>query len=178
MRFVVTGEWKKNQLLRLVIVLFLVFIAAFWVTNALLFFAHMSFSYDGVVAHYLGKPGPWGAPAVPRSYKVLLEVSHGHVFAMAILVMTMTHLLLFVPAPSRLKALLVIATFGAALLDEAAGWLVRYVHPAFAYLKLSMFALLQACLLAIIVMLLLAIFGKWRNAYRDQNGDIAVGEGE
>lgn len=167
MRFFVTGEWKRNQLLRLVIALFLLFIALFCLVNALLFFEHMSFSYEGVVAHYLGAPGPWGSPAVPRSYKVLLEVSHGHLFAMAILVMTMTHLLLFVPAPGRLKASLVVLTFAAALLNEASGWLVRYVHPRFAYLKLAMFSLLELSLLGIVVLLSLALWGRWRNAYRD-----------
>jgi hypothetical protein len=169
LRFVVTGEWSRNQLLRLIIVLFLIFILGFCVINALLFFAHMSFSYDGVVAHYLGKPGPFGAAPIPRSYKVLLEVSHGHLFAMAILAMTMTHLLLFIPAPRRLKLLLVLTTFAAALLNEASGWLIRYVSPTFAYLKLAMFTLLELSLLAICLMLVVAIFAKWRNAYRDSD---------
>lgn len=169
MRFVVTGEWRRNQLLKLIIVLFLVFISAFLLVNALLFFAHMSFTYDGVVGHYLGKAGPWGAPAVPRSYKVLLEVSHGHLFAMGILVMTMTHLLLFVPAPRALKLSLVLSTFVAALGNEAAGWLVRYAHPSFAYLKLAMFSLLELSLAAIVVMLALSLSGRWRNAYADSD---------
>lgn len=169
MRYVVTGEWRRNQLLSLILVLFLLFIAGFCLINALLFFEHMSFSYQGVVAHYLGKAGPWGAPAIARSYKVMLEVAHGHLFAMAILAMTMTHLVLFVPAAPRLKLLLVFTTFGAALGNEASGWLVRYVHPHFAYLKLAMFSLLEVSLLAIILLLLVAIIRKSRNAYRDSD---------
>ncbi len=35
MRFTVTGEWRRNSLLRLIIVAFLVYGAALWVTNAL-----------------------------------------------------------------------------------------------------------------------------------------------
>jgi len=40
MRFTVTGEWKRNTLLRLIIVAFLVYGAALWLTNALLYFAN------------------------------------------------------------------------------------------------------------------------------------------
>jgi hypothetical protein len=167
MRFVITGEWKTNRLLRLVIFMFLVFTVLFWVTNAALYFHSMSLDPQSVVDHYLGKPNEWGGPATPRSYKVLLEISHAHLFAMGILVLTLTHLLLFVPAPGGWKALLVIVSFLAALLDEASGWLVVYVHPGFGMLKVVMFVLLQISLFGIIVLLFLALLGKWRNAYND-----------
>ncbi len=38
MRFVVTGEWRQNHLLRLILAAFLVYVALLWLTNALLFF--------------------------------------------------------------------------------------------------------------------------------------------
>lgn len=167
MRFVVTGEWKQNQLLQLVLFLFLSFISLFWLTSALLYFHSMSLDPASVVSHYLGKPDEFGGPALARSYKVLLEISHAHLFAMGILVMTMTHLLLFVPAPGHLKAWFVIATFVSALFDEAAGWLIVYVSPLFAWLKVGAFVVFQLSLLAIIVLLFLALRGKWRNAYTD-----------
>jgi hypothetical protein len=148
MRFVVTGEWRQNRLLRLILAAFLVYVALFWLTNALLFFTHMGFSYDAVVAHYLGSEEAF---AQPRSFKVLLEVSHAHLFSMGILLLTMTHLVLFVPLGGSTKAVLVAASFAAALADEAAGWLVRYVHPGFAYLKLAGFAGLQLALAAMTV---------------------------
>ena len=167
MRFTVTSDWRRNELLQLILLLFLVFVASFCVVNALLFINQLGFSYQSVVAHYLGKAGPWGAPPVPRSYKVLLEVTHGHLFAMAILAMTMTHLALFVPAPLKLKLVLIVTTFGAAFANEGSGWLIRYVSPRFAYLKLVTFCLLEVSLLAIVVLLLVAIVGKRRNAYSD-----------
>src|SRR5258706_8644113 len=139
MRFVITGEWKRNRLLRLVIFLFLVFTTLFWLTNALLYFHSMSLDPQSVVSYFLGKPDEFGGAGLARSYKVLLEISHAHLFAMGILVMTMTHLLLFVPAPGGLKALFVITTFVSALFDEASGWLVVYVHPLFAWLKVLAF---------------------------------------
>ena len=110
---------------------------------------------------------------------MLLEISHAHLFAMGILVMTMTHLLLFVPAPPRAKAWLVILTFAAALLDEGSGWLVVYAPPVFAWLKVGAFVVFQLALAAIIVLLFLALLGRWRNAYADtasRPGRPAAGE--
>lgn len=158
MRFVVTGEWRQNRLLRLILAAFLVYVALFWLTNAFLFFAHMGFSYDGVVGHYLGSEEGF---AQPRSFKVLLEVSHAHLFSMGILLLTMTHLVLFVPLGGSTKAVLVVAAFGAALADEAAGWLIRYGHPGFAYLKLAGFAGLQ---ITLAVMTFLVARTLWRPA--------------
>lgn len=175
MRFTITGEWKTNHVLRLIIAIFLVFMGLFWLTNALLFFSHMSFSYDSVVAHYLGQPDEWGGAAVPRSYKVLLELSHAHLFAMGILVLTMTHLLLFVPAPVKVKLWLVSATFLSALLSEASSWLMVYVSPLFAYLKLSMFVLFQLTLGGIVVMLVVALARGSRNGYSDSDAKASAG---
>lgn len=156
MRFVVTGEWRQNHLLRLILAAFLVYVALLWVTNALLFFTQMGFSYASVVEHYLGVEERF---TQPRSLKVLLEISHFHLFAMGILLLTMTHLVLFVPLRGAVKAGLVVASFASALADEAAGWLVRFVHPGFAYLKLAGFAGLQAALGAMVILVAAAV---WR----------------
>ncbi len=50
MRFTVTPDWKDNQLLRLVLVWFLVYVALLSVTNALLYFSKMSLTPSSVVA--------------------------------------------------------------------------------------------------------------------------------
>lgn len=162
MRFVVTGEWRQNRLLRLILAAFLVYVALLWITNAALFFSQMSFSYDAVVAHFLGSEAQFSQP---RSFKVLLEISHFHLFAMGILLLTMTHLVLFVPLPGGVKALLIVASFGSALVDEASGWLIRYVHPGFAWAKLAGFAGLQLSLLAMIVLVAGAVWWTPPNAY-------------
>jgi hypothetical protein len=162
MRFVVTGEWRQNHLLRLILAAFLVYVVLLWVTNAALFFSQMSFSYDSVVAHFLGSEAEFSQP---RSFKVLLEISHFHLFAMGILLLTMTHLVLFVPLSGGVKAFLIVASFGSALLDEASGWLIRYVHPGFAWAKLAGFAGLQLSLLAMIVLVAGAVWFAPPNAY-------------
>ena len=52
MRFVVTGEWSKNQLLRLIMVMFLGFVACFWLVTTLLFVEKMGFSAAGVAQYF------------------------------------------------------------------------------------------------------------------------------
>ena len=37
MRFVITGEWSRNRLLQTIVTLYSFYVAALWVTNALLF---------------------------------------------------------------------------------------------------------------------------------------------
>jgi len=40
-RFVVTGEWSRNRLLQTIVVLYVIYVAGLWVTNALLYFNKM-----------------------------------------------------------------------------------------------------------------------------------------
>jgi hypothetical protein len=162
-RFTVTPDWKDNQLLRLVLVWFLVFVALLWVTNALLYFSKMSLTPSSVVAYYLGDEAQF---TQPRSYQGLLELTHFHLFAMGILILTMTHLLLFVPMSNGRKALVVSIAFAAALADEAAGWLVRFVAPAFAYLKIAAFLTLEGVLAFLVGAVLWAILTTQPNDYR------------
>jgi hypothetical protein len=166
MRFVVTAEWKENHLLRLVLGAFLVYVFLFWLTNGLLFFAHMGLSYAAVVAHYRGAEDAF---LQPRSYLVLLEISHFHLFAMSILILTMTHLVLFLPLSVPAKATLIVAAFASALLDEAGGWLTRFVHPGFAYVKLVGFLTLQASLGALMGLVAHAVWRTPPNAYRGRD---------
>jgi len=163
MRFTITPDWKDNQLLRLVLVWFLVFVALLLVTNALLYFAKMTLNPASVIAYYLGNEAQF---TQPRSYQGLLEITHFHLFAMGILVLTMTHLMLFVPMQNRRKAFVVSIAFGAALADEAAGWLVRFVSSGFAYLKVTAFVTLEAVLAFMIGAVLWAIFTAQPNDYR------------
>jgi hypothetical protein len=167
MRFVVTAEWRENHLLRLILAGFLVFVALLWVTNGLLFFSQMSFDPASVVRFYRGSEEAF---TQPRSFKVLLEISHFHLFAMGILVLTMTHLVLFAPIAVGTKAWLIVVSFASALADEAAGWLVRFVHPGFAWLKLAGFLTLQASLAIMIAIVAWAVWTTPPNGYRGNGG--------
>ncbi|TDJ11393.1 MAG: hypothetical protein E2O66_09400 [Deltaproteobacteria bacterium] len=161
MRFVITGEWTRNRLLQTIVALYALYVSALWVTNGLLYFSKMSLSYASVVAYYLGSEERF---LPPRSYQGLLEVSHFHLFAMGILLLVLTHLMLFVPLKNGTKVWLIVLPFLSGFLDEGSGWLVRFVHPGFAYLKIASFLLLQGSLAALIIAALWAVFtGSQRN---------------
>jgi hypothetical protein len=160
-RFVVTGEWARNRLLQTIVVLYALYVAGLWVTNTLLYFSKMALTYSSVVEYYLGSDERFLSP---RSYQGLLEVSHFHLFAMGMLLLVLTHLMLFVPLANRCKAWLIAVPFCAAILDEGASWLVRFAHPDFAYVKIAGFLLLQASLAVLIFASLWAVFaGSQRN---------------
>ena len=166
MRFVVTGEWTRNRLLQTIVVLYTLYVAGLWVTNALLFFNKMSLTYASVVEYYLGSEERFLSP---RTYQGLLEVSHFHLFAMGMLLLVLTHLMLFVPIRNHWKAWLIAVPFGAALLDEGASWLVRFVHPGFAYAKIAGFLLLQTSLATLVVVSLWAVFAGSQDNYEDDD---------
>lgn len=149
MRFFVTGEQNRHAVLNTIVLLFLAYIALLWLSNGLMYFHKMDLSAQSVIDHYLGSESRFTKPI---SYQTLLEVSHFHLFAMGMLVLTLTHLLLFTPLNMRLKIWLTGLTFFSAIADEGASWLVRFVHPQFAYCKIGAFLLLEASLLALLVL--------------------------
>jgi hypothetical protein len=157
MRFVVTGEWSRNRLLQTIVVLYAVYVVLLWVTNGMLYFEKMSLAPSSVVAYYLGDEEQY---LPPRSYQGLTEVSHFHLFAMGMLLLVLTHLMLFIPVRGSVKAWLIAVPFCAGLLDEGAGWLVRFVSPAFAYLKVGGFLLLQASLAVLVGISLWSVFAS------------------
>lgn len=163
MRFVVTGEWSRNRLLQTIVVLYVIYVAGLWTTNALLYFQKMSLDPASVVEYYLGAEERF---TTARSFQGLLEVSHFHLFAMGMLLLVLTHLMLFVPLADRTKLLLIVSPFVSALLDEGAGWLVRFVHPGFAWLKVLGFLALQTSLAALILLSLWAVFRGSSQSYR------------
>ncbi len=167
MRFVVTGEWTRNRLLQTIVVLFSLYVVGLWLTNALLYFSKMGLSPDSVVAYYLGSEERFLSP---RSYQGLLEVSHFHFFAMGMLLLVLTHLMLFVPIRGSIKAWLIAVPFLAGFVDEGAGWLVRFAHPGFAYLKIAGFLLLETSLAVLVAISLWAVFAGSQHNY-DGNGE-------
>ncbi|MBM4267797.1 MAG: hypothetical protein FJ144_14500 [Deltaproteobacteria bacterium] len=168
MRFVVSGEFTRNRLLQVIVVLFVVYVALLWVTNAVLYFQKMGLSPSSVVDYYLGSEERF---LQPRSFQGMVEISHFHLFAMGLLLMTLTHLMLFVPLSWNVKAIFVIVPFFAALLDEGAGWLVRFVSPAFAIVKVAGFLLLEISLAALVVTCLWAVFRGSNAAYAGFSDD-------
>ena len=168
MRWVVTGEWSRNRLLQVIVLLYAIYVGMLWLTNALLYFNKMSLAPSSVVAYYLGSPEQFTSP---RSYQGLLEISHFHLFAFGMLLLVMTHLMLFVPLSGRAKAWLISVPFFAGLLDEGAGWMVRYGGEAFAIVKVAGFLLLQASLAVLIVVSVWAVFTGSQENFEGEGWD-------
>lgn len=161
MRFVITGEFSRNRLLQTIIVLFVLYVALLWLSNALLYFHKMDLTYSSVVEYYLGSEEKF---MPPRSYQGMLEISHFHFFAMGMLLLTLTHLMLFVPLASKYKPLLITWSFLSAICDEGANWLVRFVHPLFAYFKIVSFLSLEISLAVLMGLSLWSVLsGSQRN---------------
>ena len=155
MRFVITGEWDRNRLLQTIVVLYVLYVGGLWVTNTLLYFNKMSLEPSSVVEYYLGSEESFREP---KSYQGLLEVSPFHLFAMGMLLLVLTHLMLFVPLSGRAKAWLISVPFFAGLLDEGASWMVRYGGEAFAIVKVAGFLLLQGSLAVLVVVSVWSVF--------------------
>jgi hypothetical protein len=167
-RFIVTGEWSRNRLLQVIVVVYCVYVALLWITNALLYFQKMSLTTASVVHYYLGSESEF---LQPRSFQGMLEISHFHLFAMGMLLLVLTHLMLFIPARVVTKALLILVPFAAALLDEGAGWLVRFVSPGLAWIKVAGFLSLQGSLAVLVGVSLWAVFRGDAESYRGEDAD-------
>jgi hypothetical protein len=169
-RFVVTGEWTRNSLLKVIVLCFLTYTLILWVTNAGLYFAKMSLYPSSVVDYFRGNEERF---LQPRSLYGLLEILHFHSFAMGILLMTLTHLVLFVPLSMRVKAIGIATAFVSGIGGELSGWGVRFVHPGFAYAKVGFFLLLEGSILWLMILVTRALLFDVPSAYgKDSKGPI------
>jgi hypothetical protein len=150
MKYMVQGGFHRHPLMRLTLGLTLLLLLGFWATNAALYLDKMDLRPASVVRYYLGSEEDF---TPPRSYGSMLEVTHGHLAMMAMVLLFLTHLVIFVPAPRGAKIGFIVLTFLSALGGEAASWLVRFVSPAFAPLKVGCFVALQSCLALLILAL-------------------------
>ena len=154
MRFFVTGEQNRQLLLNSLIIMFLGYILLLWISNGLMYFHKMDLTSTSVVSYYLGSEQDF---TQPKSYQSMLEVSHFHVFSMGLLVLTLTHLMLMTNLSVLIKVWLSALVYLSAIADEAAGWLVRFVHPDFAYFKIASFLVLEISLATLIILVSISL---------------------
>ena len=148
MKYLQGGGFQNNPAMRLTLGLAIALLALFWVSNAALYFMHMSLDPASVVAWYRGDEARFMAP---RSAESLLEVTHMHLPMFALVLLLLTHLVIFAPMARAQKTATIVAAFGSALLMEAASWLTRFVHPGFAWLKVGAFVVFQLVLAGLLV---------------------------
>lgn len=159
MRFFISGEQNRQMVLNTIVLLFLIYMVGLWISLGLMYFQRMGLTVASVQEYYLGSAALF---TEPRSYQSLLEVSHAHLFSMGMLAVTLTHLLLFAPLADRIKVFLSLAVYLGAIGDEGAGWLVRFVDPRFAYLKITMFLLMEISLAVLITIVIYGLIDQRR----------------
>ena len=146
------GGFQSQGLMRLTLGLSIGLLSLFWVTNFALFVSRLGFTPASVAAYYLGSEAEYRPPRTAGS---MLEVTHAHLPVMALVMLLLTHLLIFAPYSRRTRVLLIVGAFVSAALEEGSGWLVRFVHPGFAVVKLAAFVSLQGILAFLLVALAL-----------------------
>jgi hypothetical protein len=108
-----------------------------------MYFAKMSLTPQSVVEYYLGSEAEF---RLPRTYQSMLEVTHAHLPIMALVMLLLTHLLIFSPLQNRTKVAFISIAFLSTFAHEGAGWLVRFAHPLFSWLKVATFIIMQSTL--------------------------------
>lgn len=151
MKYMQDGRFNSQPLMRLTLICTVIFLLGFWITTFLMYFSKMDLTPSSVVAYYRGSEAEF---TQPRTYGTMLEVTHSHLPVMALVALLLTHLFIFTPLSKRVKYGAIIVFFASALLGEAASWLVRFVHPAFSWLKIAAFLSLEISMLFVVYALL------------------------
>jgi hypothetical protein len=159
MKYMQDGGFQHNPLMRLTLALTLLLLVGFWATNFGMYFSRMGLRPRTVVAYYNGSEEDFRPP---RSVESMLETTHMHLPMMGVVLLLLTHLVIFVPMPRGAKVGFIVGTFASAALEEGAGWLVRFVSPGFAALKVVGFLGLQAAIAFLIAALGLFLFRAGR----------------
>ena len=133
MKYMQEGGFQKNPLMRLTLGFSLGLLLVFWVTAWAMYFQRMDLRPRSVVDYYNGNEAEFRNP---QSASSMTETLHIHMAMMSVVLLLLTHLVIFIPMPQRTKVWLITATFASALAEEGGGWLVRFVSPSFAPVKI------------------------------------------
>ena len=163
------GGFQNNPLMRLTLSLTLALLVAFWITNVGMYFSRMSLSPASVVAYYNGSEDEFRAP---RSFGSMMETTHMHLPMMGMVLLFLSHLVIFVPMAREAKVGFILTAFVMALLEESGGWLVRFVSPSLAPLKIVGFLGLQGSIAFLIGALALFLL---RAARKQAGREVAPG---
>lgn len=124
----------------------------------------IGFNYESIVDYYRGNEETFRPP---KSYLGLLEEAHFHFFSMAIILVTLNHLILFTPIKNSWKFILILSSFLSALGDIAGGWLIKYVSPYFAYFKLASVIILQISLALLMILIVIHLYSNKKSVYKN-----------
>jgi len=139
-RYMERGGFQSQPLMRLTLGLTLAFLSGLWVTNLAMAATRMGLTPASIRGYYLGSEAEFRGP---RTLGSMLEVTHAHLPMMGLVLLLVTHLLIFAPWSERRRQGLILTVFLSALGNEGAGWLVRFVNPGLAWVKLASFLVFQ-----------------------------------
>lgn len=74
--------------------------------------------------------------AFPKPFGHLLEVTHAHAFAMAVIFLVLAHLFVATSVRPRAKTVTLVVSFAGIVGDLTGPWLVRYVAGGLAWVQL------------------------------------------
>jgi hypothetical protein len=135
-------KYTDVNLLKLVIFFFSLLLMGFFFTNILAFYSKMGFSLGSIKEYYLGNPEKF---LKPKTFEGMFKVFYPHIISMAVFSAAVGHFLIFVG--SSLSIPLGIGLFLFSFLDNLSDFLIRFLHPDFALLKLLSFVALQGIIL-------------------------------
>lgn len=154
MKFLKDGSFNNNNLLQVILFFTLCYILVLWLTNILLYIEKIGFTYSSVAGYYLGSEDEFKNPV---SYRGLLELTHFHLFTFAFLLLLVNHLTVFLNISRYLKLYFIIISFTSGLAEMGSGWLIRFISPSFAYLKIGSFIIFQTSFLCLLVFSFFAV---------------------
>lgn len=150
MKYLNEGGFQNNPLMRLTLGFTLFLLIGFWISSWLMYFQRMDLTSASVAQYYLGNEAEFQAPL---SLESLIETTHMHMPMMGMVLLFLTHLVIFIPMKRAHKITIIAATFLSSVFQELAGYLVRYVSADFAWLKISAFLTLQVIMGFLIIVL-------------------------
>jgi len=150
MKYMEKGGFQNNPLMKLTLGFTLLFMVGLWMTNFFFYFSKMGLTPHSVVQYYLGSAANF---TPPRSTQSMLEITHFHLPIMGVVILLLTHLVIFAPFKNSIKVGIIAASFLSAFIGEMSSWLVRFVSPHFAILKIFCFLTFQFTLGGLIVIL-------------------------
>jgi PilZ domain-containing protein len=133
MKYMQEGGFQRNPMMRLTLSFSLGLLVVFWISGWAMYFQRMDLHPRSVVDYYNGNEAEFRNP---QSASSMTETLHIHMAMMSLVLLLLTHLAIFIPMERRTKVLLISATFLSAFAEEAGGWLVRFVSPSFAPVKI------------------------------------------
>lgn len=154
MKYMQNGGFNRNPMMSTTLMLTMLFILGFVAVNFLIFFSKMDLTPTSIASYYLGNEEEF-RPA--RSYQSMIETTHSHLPMMALVLLLLTHLVIFTPFSKMGKYIFIFTAFLSGLINEGSNYLIRFVSPDFAWLKIVAFLLLQGSLLFLVTILALFI---------------------